>query len=102
MAHRIRLRSGWDVSERDGRIASTRHFGRPRTLDPDERVWLVWPPSPSAVDVVFNGAFLVVVPSEAVPAIDLTSHLNPRNELQLVGLTVEALGEVALEIRADD
>ena len=87
--HRIRLGPPW-VASPDG-TRHTRRFGRPRTLDADERVWLVCAFEPDAVTV--NGQ---TVPATA----DITSFLQPRNEIEIqlaVGGNFPV--EVALEIR---
>ena len=86
--HRIRLGPPW-VASPDGTL-HTRRFGRPRTLDAGERVWLVchFPPA----DVSVNGQ-----PVDAVA--DITDLLQPRNEVVVRLANGTQLGDVALEIR---
>jgi hypothetical protein len=87
--HRIRLGPPWVASPDGTRFA--RRFGRPRTLDAGETVWLVCAFESDTVTV--NG--------QAVAAVsDITSLLQPRNEI-VVFLAAGANfpGEVALEIR---
>jgi hypothetical protein len=88
--HRIRLGHPW-VASADG-LSFSRRFGRPRTLDPTERVWLVCGFEPEAVTE--NG--------EAVAATaDVTALIQPRNEIVLrIAADAKFPGEVALEIRA--
>jgi hypothetical protein len=88
--HRIRLGPPWVTS--DGGAVFTRRFGRPRTLDPHERVWLVCPFAPESVAV--NGQ---PVAAEA----DITALIQPRNEV-VVRITAGTTfpGEVVVEIRA--
>ncbi|HUR53540.1 MAG TPA: hypothetical protein VMZ71_05395 [Gemmataceae bacterium] len=88
--HRIRLGPPW-VASADG-TRFTRRFGRPRTLDPGESVWLVCAFELDAVTV--NGTAVAAVS-------DLTPLLQPRNEI-VVQLAAGGIfpGEVALEIRS--
>ena len=89
--HRIRLAGFWE-SVTVGEV--TRHrrpFGKPRSQDGAETVWVV---STVAGVVEVNGVALGTGAS-----FDITPHLLPRNELA-IGLPPEvALGEVVLEIR---
>ncbi|MBX9624512.1 MAG: GNAT family N-acetyltransferase [Gemmataceae bacterium] len=91
MTHRIRLGPPWEVSAAGGCVTHRRRFGRPRTLDPGERVWLVCESVPGPATVAVNGHLLGS--AEA----DITDLLLPRNEV-----VIDAdgpLGEVRLEIR---
>jgi hypothetical protein len=86
--HTIRLGEPWERTDLGG--GHTRHrrrFGRPRTLDATERLWLV---CDRPVAVVLNGVEL-----GACERFDITDHLQPRNEL-----VIEAgeLGAVVLEV----
>ena len=86
--HRIRLGPPW-VASADG---FARRFGRPRTLDPHDRVWLVCGFEPESVTV--NGH---VVSATA----DITALIQPRNEIVVrIAAGTNFPGEVALEIRA--
>jgi hypothetical protein len=88
--HRIRLGPPWDAAA-DG--THSRRFGRPRSLGPGERVWLVCHLPPDAA-VTVNG--------HAVPAsADVTDLLGPRNEVTVRLPPGGERGEVALEIRSE-
>ena len=88
--HRIRLGPPW-VASADG-TTFTRRFGRPRTLDPGERVWLVCDFSPESVTI--NG-------ERVAATADLTSLIQPRNEIVVrIAAGAKFPSEVALEIRA--
>jgi hypothetical protein len=89
-AHRIRLGPPWDASPDGTRHA--RRFGRPRTLGPGERVWLVCPVPP--------GATVSVNRQPVDPVADITPFLQPRNELVVVLPAAGEVGGVALEIRS--
>ena len=99
MAHRIRLGTPWDsTATDDGRARHVRRFGRPRTLDANERVWLVAESLPAESNAAVNGT---AVESELAGsfAADITSLLKPRNEVAFTLPAKASLGEVALEIR---
>ncbi len=101
-AHRIRLRGSWEVTPLEGgRTRHLRRFGRPRTIDPGETVWLVGESVPGAVVVLLNGGRIGEAQAGQPFAFDATSRLNPRNELVIeVSAPADApLGEVAVEIR---
>ena len=100
MIHTIRLRGGW-ISTSDGcRVIHARNFGRPRTLDANERVWLVCENVAGPSEIRVNGE-RVGRTSEVEPfAADITDHLQPRNRVELTIGSNEVLGEVALEIRS--
>ena len=96
MTHTIRLRGFWESATDGPRTTHTRRFGRPRTLAPGERVWLVCPSPPGPVEVSINGR---VVSEAAGPvAVDVTDHLQPRNTVQLAAESAGSVGEVWLEI----
>jgi hypothetical protein len=91
MSHRIRLGPPWEVvQEPDGRMRHVRRFGRPRTVDPGERVWMV-AELPAGAEVRLNGEPITL-------AADVTEQLQPRNEL--VVIAAAAPENVALEIVA--
>ena len=99
MAHRIRLSSQWDSNATgDGRTRHVRRFGRPRTLDANERVWLVAESLPAESEAAVNGTALESALADSFAA-DITSLLKPRNEVAFTLPTGTSLGEVALEIR---
>jgi hypothetical protein len=104
--HRIRLRGPWQWRSatatgtlllpgrltESGVVTFVRRFGLPSNLDAHERVWLVRPEASLAV-ATLNGQ-----PLPMGPACEITSLLQPRNELQV---EIEGTpGEVVLEIRA--
>ena len=94
MPHVIRLGPPWEVSAAGGRTTHRRRFGRPRTLGPGERVWLVGDAIPGPATVSLNGHPLG--PAAGPFAADITASLLPRNEV-----VIDAdgpLGEVRLEI----
>jgi hypothetical protein len=97
--HRIRLRGAWEVTPlAGGRARHLRRFGRPRTLDPGETVWVVCEAAPGPAAVLVNGE--VVGRGEAGPfAVEITTRLAPRNEL-VIETADGPLGEVALEVRS--
>lgn len=94
--HRIRLGPPWEVVPLpDGRTRHTRRFGRPRTLDTAERVWLV-AELPEDSEVTLNGETLE---ASADFAANVTDRLQPRNELVVIVPADAAPVGVALEIR---
>ena len=97
--HRIRLGPPWQVAATDGGNRHTRKFGRPRTLDANERLWLVCEHVPGAGEVRVNGTLLASPGAPGPFAADITSLLLPRNEVVFTAASNEALGAVALEVR---
>lgn len=122
--HRIRLRGPWECVAESAtrmvkmpcrwadlglgadarRVRCHRRFGRPRQLDPHERVWLVIARAGAVADVVLNEHTL----DRAGGARDdvefeVTALLDRRNHLQVVaekpGSDSQVWGDVALEIR---
>jgi hypothetical protein len=101
MSHRIRLGPPWEVTTSEGRTRHARKFGRPRTLDPHERVWLVCSALPGPADVSMNGQPIGSVAKAGSPfGADITDLIQPRNEVVVELSTVDPLGEITLEIRA--
>jgi hypothetical protein len=98
--HRIRLRGPWEVSADGGRTRHARRFGRPRTLDAGERLWLVCTRVPGPADVLLNGTALATLPAAGPFAADVTDAMLARNEVTFVVASAELLGEVSLEVRA--
>ena len=100
--HCIRLHGFWEVTPLpDGRVRHRRRFGRPRTADPAETVWIACDGVPGPAEVLVNGAPLGRVEPGQPFAFDVTPRLNLRNELTLdVSAAAAApLGEVRVEIR---
>ncbi|AMV22944.1 hypothetical protein VT84_00940 [Gemmata sp. SH-PL17] len=95
--HTIRLGPPWDVASTPSGTRHTRKFGRPRTLDANERVWLVCAQVPGAVEVRVNGT-AVATPDPF--AVDITSLLLPRNEVAFTVASEAPIGAVVLEIRS--
>lgn len=95
--HRIRLHGFWTATEPSpGRVRHARRFGRPRTLDPDERAWLVCGGGGGPAAVSLNGELLGPTAGDGSFAFDVTPLLRPRNELWIDG----PAGDVVLEIRS--
>jgi hypothetical protein len=100
LRHRIRLGPPWVVATADGRTRHARKFGRPRTLDAAERVWLTVTFVPGPTDVFVNGERVGSAEAGQPFAADITGLLNPRNEVVLAAASADPPGEVALEIRS--
>ena len=97
MIHRIRLGPPWQVTTlEDGRSRHARRFGRPRTIDSMETVWLVVESLPVGCEVFVNE-----VPFDFIDpfAVEIARLLNPRNEVVFLLPSDALLGAVALEIR---
>ena len=89
--HTIRLGEPWERTLlMDGRTRHRRRFGRPRTLDADERLWLVCD-QPRSVTV--NGTEL-----DTAERFDITGLLQSRNELVIDMRADEPLGAITLEV----
>lgn len=109
--HRIRLRGPWEAAGRTvklpgpvpgftGRVALSRRFGYPGTIDAQERVWLVVEGLRRPARLSLNGEALGELSTSG--EFDVTSRLLERN-----GLVIETetdgespWAEVALEVRA--
>jgi hypothetical protein len=130
--HTIRLRGPWQISafpptgdlviletnvpgdwasalgsEYRGQARYVRRFGLPTNLDPEERVIVVVGDVIERATIELNGAMLGrLVQSDGEQRYEVTSLLQPRNELVIVVEAREALGgilgEVKLEICATD
>ncbi|HEY2783829.1 MAG TPA: GNAT family N-acetyltransferase [Fimbriiglobus sp.] len=103
--HTIRLRGGWTVAEPSPGIARhTRRFGRPRTLAPNETVWLTIPNPPGPGGVFINDKPVGVIDlTTARFAVEIRAKLLERNILQLdlQAPPDRPTGDVALEIREE-
>jgi hypothetical protein len=96
--HRIRLRGFWEATSLpDERERYRRAFGRPRTLDPDERAWLVCDRVPGPATVTVNGTPVGSVDVAGPLSFDVTQLLLLRNEVAIE--TTGEPAEVAMEIR---
>jgi hypothetical protein len=96
--HTIRLRGAWVVTREADRTVHTRHFGWPRTLDPDEQLWLVCTHLPGPAEVRLNGEFVAASPTPGPFRLDITALGRPRNTVGFSVTTDERLGEVTLEV----
>jgi hypothetical protein len=99
VVHVIRLRGGWQTIPDGERVLHSRNFGRPRTLDPNERLWLVCARVPGPAEVILNGGEPIPVVESGPVAVDITESLRPRNVVVFRLAFPEPLGEVELEIR---
>ena len=97
--HSIRLGPPWQVAATAGGTRHARKFGRPRTLDADERLWLVCAHVPGPAEVRVNGALVGAADAPGPFAADVTPLLDPRNEVTFVVASSAPLGAVALEVR---
>jgi len=116
--HRIRLRGPWECDalgrvvlpgglhegpfkDFSGEVLLRRRFGRPRQLDPFERIWLTVQGVPADFQVTLNGQVLTMQPAEDnVLECDVTAYIRPRNELELeLNPTQVGQLEIALEMR---
>ena len=88
--HRIRLAGFWVATPTaDGRVEHSRSFGKPRTVEAGETLWVVTA-TPGEVSV--NGVLL-----GCGVEVRIGVELQPRNRLAIV--TAGELGEVAIEVR---
>jgi hypothetical protein len=99
MTHHIRLGPPWEVTAIGGRLRHVRRFGRPRTIGPGERVWLVALLAGGS-EARLNG---VTLEWDGPFAADVTDSLLQRNEVEfLVPADAAAPADVALEIRSSE
>lgn len=99
-AHRIRLAGFWEaIPLPDGQVRHSRRFGRPRTSDPMETVWVAGDPSLGPIDVTVNGEPVGRAEAGRSFAFEVTTRLAPRNVLAIVTGAGAPLGEVYVEIR---
>lgn len=97
--HRIRLRGAWEIETLDAtRVRCSRNFGKPRTLDPHESVWLFCESTLHFDNFKLNDT-PIGSPGNGPLTIDITSIIQPRNVLILEGPSSEITQGVALEIR---
>jgi hypothetical protein len=98
--HTIRLGPPWQVAATEGGLRHARKFGRPRTLDANERLWLVCEHIPGAAEILLNGAAVGTADAPGAFAVDITSLLQPRNEVVFAVASNFPLGETFLEVRS--
>ncbi len=90
--HRIRLAGFWTATPTaDGRVEHARSFGKPRTNDPTETLWVV---TATSGEVCVNGTFL-----GDGNEVQIGVELQPRNQLAILTTAGDLLGDVAIEIR---
>jgi hypothetical protein len=99
VTHQIRLRGAWEITSVGPRTHHARKFGRPRTLDAHERVWLVCESVPGAVDVSVNGQTVGTLAEAGPFAADITRQLRERNVVLFAVSSDQPLGELRIEIR---
>src|SRR5207248_10992554 len=102
MSHRIRLGPPWEAATDADRTRHARKFGRPRTLDPGERVWLVCGSLPAPAEVVVNGERVGAADAAGPFAADITRLLTARNEVVIMSPSADPPADIALEIRRPD
>lgn len=99
--HIIRLRGAWEIATASGVTTHARKFGRPRTLDANERLWLACDRVPGPCEVRVNGAVAGAVAVSGAFAVDITAILQPRNEVVFCVEESDApLGDVSLQVRS--
>jgi hypothetical protein len=97
--HTIRLGEPWERTPLpDGRVRHRRRFGRPRTLDANERLLLECDHLPGSTVVFMNGESIAERPAGRGYMFDITPYLQARNELVIEVISAEPLGWVALEV----
>lgn len=101
MTHTIHLRGCWETISDRARTTHSRKFGRPRTLDANERVWLICAALPGAAEVALNGQLVGTAAVGGPFAADITERLQARNIVELMVESTELIGTVALEIRSE-
>jgi GNAT superfamily N-acetyltransferase len=102
--HTIRLAGGWAGTSTEGMTRYTRRFGRPRTLDPNETVWVTIRDTHGSGTVSVNGRPIGEIVDASVPfAVEIRPLLQDRNELVLDLRTSDdhSPGDVTLEIRTE-
>jgi hypothetical protein len=101
MPHIIRIRGAWESIPSGDCTHHSRNFGRPRTLDAHERVWLICQNVPGPVEVYLNGQAIGENREMGSFAVDITDLLQTRNIVLFAVTSSEPLGEVSIEIRAE-
>jgi len=95
--HIIRLRGFWETTAtEDGSFRHLRRFGRPTNLDAEEHVWLCGDPREEPDSLHLNGEILGTLTPFAF---DITSKLEPRNEILITSAGEAPPAELRLEIR---
>jgi hypothetical protein len=97
--HTIRLGPPWEVTATDSGSRHARKFGRPRTLDANERLWLVCAHVPGSAQVRVNDAPAGALDAPGPFAADITDFLRQRNEVAFAVAADGPLGAVVLEVR---
>jgi hypothetical protein len=97
--HTIRLGPPWEITPSLGTTHHARKFGRPRTLDANERLWLVCTHVPGSAEITMNGEVVGTILAACEFSIEITSFLQQRNTVAFLVASDEPLGAVTLEIR---
>jgi hypothetical protein len=97
--HTIHLRAGWVTEAIGTQFCSHRSFGCPRTLDPDEQLWLVCSDFPNSAEVLLNDTILGRINPSGEMVANITELLRPRNLLSIRCVNQEPTGTVQLEVR---
>jgi hypothetical protein len=98
--HRINIGPPWQTTATDTGTRHARKFGCPRTLDANERLWLVCEHVPGPAEVRVNGTLLGNPDASGPFAADITSLVQLRNEVVFAVAGSEPLGSVRLEVRS--
>jgi hypothetical protein len=101
MRHIIRLRGAWETKSSADFVRHSRNFGRPRTLETHERVWLVCQSMPGPTEVFLNGQLIGEKREKGPFEVEITDLLLPRNQIIFSAASSEPFGEVSIEIRGD-
>jgi hypothetical protein len=97
--HTIRLGPPWQVTATEGGTRHARKFGRPRTLDTNERLWLVCECVPAMAEIRVNGTIIGAADAPGAFTADITSLLQARNEVVFALASDLPLGAIVLEVR---
>jgi len=102
--HTIRLNGFWKATALPTGMRFTRTFGKPRTLDANETVWIVVGSLPTIGSVRVNDTILGNFDATTPFAFEITHLLSSRNQIGFdLATTAEvAIEGVVLEIRRSD
>ncbi len=101
--HTIRLNGFWIATPLPTGMRFTRPFGKPRTLDANETVWIVGS-LPTIGTIQVNNTILGNFAASTPFAFEITNRLASRNQIafDLVTSTEVAIDGVVLEIRRSE
>lgn len=102
--HTIRLNGFWIATAIPTGMRFTRTFGKPRTLDANETVWIVVGSLPTIGTVRVNDTILGNFAASTPFAFEITPLLVSRNQIafDLVTSTGVAIDGVVMEIRRSE